>query len=136
MRKAGGLVLGILAFLASLGLLILFGNSDADPTSLYPLGEVIGALVAYAFGVASLAVSAVRDRWLAVGVSAVAMVLLVVLAFMFWLYQGIDMEFTKASTGVLVLLAGVGLFSYLRWRPGPGEGDTGREGRTESSGGA
>ena len=115
LRKNAGLVLGILALLVSGALVFIFGGSSADPTSTYPLLEVVLAIAAYALGISVLAISG-RElrRWRTVIPTFLGMNLLIVLTFMMWLNQGIPLMLTKVSAVALVCLAAFVLFGYIK----------------------
>ena len=115
LRKNAVLVLGILALLASGALVFVFGGSNADPTSIYPLGAIVLAIAAYVLGLSVLAISR-RElrRWRPVIPTFLGMILLIVLTFMMWLHLDIPMTLAKASAIALVCLAAVVLFGYIK----------------------
>ena len=116
LRKFTGLGLGILALVASVGLVFIFGGSNADPASAYYDIQVpMLAIPAYVLGLLVLAFSKRElKRWRMVIPTFLGMILLITLVFMMWLHLGIGLTLTKVSAIVLVCLAAFVLFGYIK----------------------
>ena len=114
-RQIGAWGLGICSFLASAGLLFIFGGSDAEAFSNYFVLQLSFGIPAFTLGIALLAVSWQRFRqWRAIGLALLGMNALVVLTFMIWLHLGIALFLAKLAALILTGALALVLAEYLK----------------------
>ena len=119
-RKSLGMLMVIPALMASAGLVLIFGGSDASAFSNYGLAQVMFGIPAFILGFALVGGSAKQlSHWRGVVPAFLGMNALVVLTFMLWLHLGIALELAKISAIVLTALVAVVLTGYLKRFPPP-----------------
>ncbi|MCY4582407.1 MAG: hypothetical protein OXE50_06360 [Chloroflexi bacterium] len=114
-RKSLGMLMVIPALMASAGLVLVFGGSDASAFSNYGLVQVMFGVPAFVLGFALVGGSWKQlKHWRFVVPAFLGMNVLVVLPFMLWLHLGIALELAKISAIVLTALVAVVLAGYLK----------------------
>ena len=115
LRKSLGVLMVIPALMASAGLVLVFGGSDAGAFSNYGLAQTVFGIPAFILGLALVGGSWKQVRhWCVVVPAFLGMNALVVMPFMLWLHLGIALELAKVSAIVLTALVAVVLTGYLK----------------------